>query len=343
MVATRTSAPAGIKFQYKPRTYEATVARAESSGRDTFIKGSVRFLKLAPNDNQLRILPATFPQTPGKEHYGIDLWVHYNVGPNSDSFLCPLKHGEKGAYCPICNMIPSATTDDEKYALKPTHRVLAYFINRAKEDEGPVVWAMPWSKVDQLILNASVDKISKQIFAPDDPINGFDIIITKTGQMRNTQYMVNMARVSSPLSVDAAKANAWLEYAAKNPLPDILQVYDGDYIAQVFGGGAQPPAPEGVERVPASVAPVVAPAPATSTNAPAAHPTNEAELQALSFDDQASLAIELGLDLEKLDSEQALYDALVGRLGFAKAAEEPVPADDKLSSFRKRLGALKSK
>ena len=203
---------------------------------------------------------------------------------------------------------------------------------------------MPWSKVDQLILNASVDKISKQIFAPDDPINGFDIIITKTGQMRNTQYMVNIARVSSPLSVDAAKANAWLEYATKNPLPDILQVYDGDYIAQVFGGGgAQPPAPEGVERVPASVAPVVAPAPAASTNAPAAHPTNEAELQALSFDDQASLAIELGLDLEKLDSEQALYDALVGRLGFAKAAEEPAPADDKLSSFRKRLGALKGK
>ena len=340
MVATRSTAPAGIKFQYKPRTYEATVARAESSGRDTFIKGSVRFLKLAPNDNQLRILPATFPQTPGKEHYGIDLWVHYNVGPNGDSFLCPLKHGTKGAYCPICNMIPGAATDDEKYALKPTHRVLAYFINRAKEDEGPVVWAMPWSKVDQLILNASVDKISKQIFAPDDPVNGFDIIITKTGQMRNTQYMVNMARVSSPLSVDATKANAWLEFAAKNPLPDILQVYDGAYIEQVFGGGA-PPAPEGVERVSTAVAPLAAST--ASAEAPSAHPTNEAELQALSFDDQASLAIELGLDLEKVSDEQALYTALIGRLGFAKAAEEPAPVDDKLSSFRKRLGALKGK
>lgn len=223
----------GGGYQYRARDPEAAKRRSESGGRDfdSFIKRDVRMYKVHDGDNSVRILPPTWDDA---QHWGLDVYVHYDVGPDKDSYLC--LHKMKGEPCPICEERRQAAKDgDDEYAksLEPVKRVLMYVIDRKNEKEGILAWGAPMS-VDRDILKVSIDKRNGELLPIDHPDEGYDVDFERQGKARNTKYVgLSIARRSTPLDNDDA-----MDFAVAHPLPTILQYYDYDHIAKVFGGGS---------------------------------------------------------------------------------------------------------
>ena len=86
------------KFQYKKRGYTEARKRADQSAstRDSFIIEEISLYKPAEGDNTIRIIPPTWEDP---ENYGLDIYVHYNVGPDNAAYLCLDKM--LGKPCPI--------------------------------------------------------------------------------------------------------------------------------------------------------------------------------------------------------------------------------------------------
>lgn len=230
--STRTATNrAAREFVYQQRDPESAHRRSESRGDfDVFIKEHVKTFKVNDRDNNVRIVPPTWDKP---EHYGLDIYVHYRVGPDKQSYLC--LHKMKGEPCPICDERGKALAQgDEEYArsLAPTRRVLVYLVDRDNRRDGVQAWAMPQT-LDQNIVKVSVDKTSGEVIPIDDPEEGYDVFFEKKGSQRTTEYVgVQVARRSSPLDEPDA-----LDFAMDNPLPDQLVYYSYDHIAKEFGGG----------------------------------------------------------------------------------------------------------
>lgn len=179
--------------------------------------------------NIIRIMPPTWQDA---DHFGLDIYVHYEVGPDNPSYLCLEKM--KGEPCPICEERARATKDnDSEYAdkLKPAKRVLVYLIDRDNERDGPKIWSMPWT-IDRDLCKLVVDRRSGEVLPIDDPEKGYDIEFDRTGKGTHTKYVgLAIARRES----DIGKPE-WLDFVVDNPLPDQLQFYDYDHIAKQFGG-----------------------------------------------------------------------------------------------------------
>ena len=73
----------------------------------------------------------------GYEDYLLDLFVHKNVGPRDDSFICLSKNF--GKPCPICEEMARLSKegkDDEAKAIKPSRRAVYNVIDLNNPDEG---------------------------------------------------------------------------------------------------------------------------------------------------------------------------------------------------------------
>lgn len=231
----------GGRFEYRQRDASSARKRAESSGKDydRYLQDVADAYAVNDGDNVVRILPPTWDDA---EHYGHDIYVHYEIGPDKGTYLCLNKM--KGEKCPICEERKRAQNEgDEDYAkkLEPKKRVLVYVIDRNKEKEGIKVWAMPWT-LDRDIVKVSVDKRTGEVLPIDHPDDGYDVMFERTGKGPRTEYVgVSIDRKSSPLDNDKA-----LDFAQEHPLPTLLKFYPYDHIASVFDGGS--PAPGGRDR-----------------------------------------------------------------------------------------------
>lgn len=227
----------GKKFSYQKRDYKQARKRAEqhAGSRDNYIKDVVDLYKPGEGDNLIRIIPPTWE---GNDHYGLDIYVHYNVGPDSAAYLCLNKMLDEP--CPICEERNRAEAEGDKdYAkkLRPTKRVLFYLVDRDKEAEGIKAWASPWT-IDKDIMIQSTDSRTQEFYAVDDPDEGYDITIKREGTGERTEYTVRMARRESELDL----TDAMLDIMEDTPIPEILQYFPYDRIAQVFGGQSAPAA-----------------------------------------------------------------------------------------------------
>lgn len=232
---SRGSKRRGSGFKYERRSAKKWKERADQSGysrRSMFVE-DVEVFRPKDGDNLLRILPPTFEEA---EHYGFEIFVHYQIGPDNDAFLDLSKMQDEAD--PIVEERNRAMKDNDKdYGdkLQSRKRVLCYVIDRDEEDKGLQVWAMPWT-LDADITTLAVDKRTGEVLDIDDPDDGYDIEFTKKGKGINTQYVgVAIARRSSSLDADEA-----LEEAIERPLPECLKYYEYDEIQKVFdaGGGA---------------------------------------------------------------------------------------------------------
>ncbi|MDK1290125.1 hypothetical protein [Pseudoalteromonas umbrosa] len=230
------------KFKYKRRGADNVKRRMNQSAtnRDGFISDDVNMYKVKDGDNLLRILPPTFDNLNGTEaeHYGLDVFVHYDVGTDGSSFLClEQNYGEP---CPICQARLEAEAEGNKELadkLKARKRVLMYIIDRDNEDAGPLVWSAPWT-VDKDLSMRSFDKRSGDIFYPDDPEEGYDIEFARTGKGRNTKYEgVQLARRATPLHDDEDQMDDWLEKIEDTPLNGLLIKPQPEHMERIFNAG----------------------------------------------------------------------------------------------------------
>ena len=212
-------------------------------------------------DNVIRILPPTWDNP---DHYGLTLGFHFSIGPEHSAFICPFKF--KRAPCPICekkDKLERMGMEKESKSLRATLRTLVWLIDRNDEGKGPQLWGMPLSKVDSKILEMSKNKRTGELYPVDDPEEGYDIFLTKTGTGLNTEYTVQIDR--SPTPVNAK----WVEFVVKNPLPSILVHYDEETIRVEMEGVApsevsdEPPLPSAKHQMmeEAEEPPMEAPAP----------------------------------------------------------------------------------
>ena len=236
----RQPAPAasGKKFEYKKRSSEDLERRTNQSSndRDTFLSSKMKVFSPKDGDYLLRILPPTWKDP---DHYGLDLYVHYQVGADRGQFVCLDKHGKGG--CPICAEKANAEAEGDKdyaKALSPAKRVLLYVINRDEEDAGVQVWAAPWTFDRDLSLLCK-DKRSGEILSIDDPYEGYDIEFTRKGSGRKTEYVgISVARSATPISNKDDELDEWLDYITEHPLDTIYEMRDAEHIAKAFNGGA---------------------------------------------------------------------------------------------------------
>lgn len=224
----------GSEFNYHRRDASALKSRAEKLGGsdfDSYFREGTKLFKPNDGDNIIRILPPTWKEA---DHYGLDLWVHYSVGPDEQTYLCLDKM--KGEPCPLCDERARAVKDkDDDYAdsLKPKQRVAIAIIDRDNEKEGVQIWAMPWG-IDKDLLSRAQDKRTGEVLYLDDPENGYDVEFTREGKGLKTKYVgIALARRESPIGDDR-----WLQEMIEEPLPDRLCYFSYDHIQQVFGGGS---------------------------------------------------------------------------------------------------------
>lgn len=227
-------------FKYQRRSSDDVRERANAKGGnfDTIIKSKYATYKVREGKNLVRVLPPTWE---GAKHYGYDIYVNYGIGVDNQSYLSlskmlrekdPLEEGRR-----------QADRDGDKdlaKALTPRQRILMWVIDRNDEDAGPQLWPAPFT-VDKDLANIAFDEDTKEVVFIDDPNEGCDVRFHKEGQGLKTKYDASKMRLMkpSPLHDDASIQQEWLDFIQANPIPDCLQFYDYDHIANVFDGHAR--------------------------------------------------------------------------------------------------------
>lgn len=222
-------------FRYQERDYESAKKRIDNAGSgnyDSFLPDTVKVFKAAAGDNTVRILPPTWEAA---DHYGLEVWVHYDVGPDRAAYLCLDKM--RGKPCPVCEERKrAAAAGDTEYAdtLKPAPRVLYYVLDRNKEREGAQVWSVG-KRMDADILKVSVDREAGDVLAVDHPTKGYDLSFTREGEKMKTRYSgFQFAR--RPTSIDNDDA---LDHITAAPLPTLLRYYSYDHMESAFKGASE--------------------------------------------------------------------------------------------------------
>ncbi|MDP3937716.1 MAG: hypothetical protein Q8R92_06230 [Deltaproteobacteria bacterium] len=224
----------GSGFKYHPRTGDDVKKRAEQKGGqfDSIIRSGIDRWRPKDGENIIRILPPTWED---HDHYGLDIWVHAFVGPDRSTYLCPQKM--KNEPCPICKLARESKAsgeDDEAKQLQSQRRVAVWILDRDDEKSTPMLFDMSWS-MDRDIAALCHNKRTGKVLLIDHPDEGYDILFTRTGKGLNTRY-IGMAvdRESSPIMGDEGEQEKMLTYIQENPIPDVLNFYDSDYLDKMI-------------------------------------------------------------------------------------------------------------
>ncbi len=229
----------GFVYRGNLRTTEDVARRAKhSSGLyDSAILDGFTPYKPKEGENIIRILPFTWTDV---DKWGasweIFVWVHNNIGPDRGTFICLNKM--KDEPCSICEARRSAVDDEERYALAPNERALCWLIDRKDEKTGPQWWMMPIKTVFKVINARSTDKKTNALLLIDDPEEGFDVFFDVEGAGKKTASYtgVEIDRDPTPVHQDEKLQARWLNYVTENPLPELLNIQDHDYIEKVLMG-----------------------------------------------------------------------------------------------------------
>lgn len=221
--------------KYRELTKDEVKARtSKSQGMfDPILKEIVTTFTPAEGHNRIRILPPTWDDF---NHWGYQQFVHYDVGPDSQSYLCPLKMGI--GPCPICDERKSVGKSDEAYSrtLSPNQRIALWVIDRNEEEAGPKLWSMART-IDVDLGYRSVDKQTGDLLPLYNIDKGYDIEFTREGTGVKTRYTgIEITRHSLPLHDDPDTVDEWLDYVEENPIPSVFVFYDYEHIEGVFSG-----------------------------------------------------------------------------------------------------------
>lgn len=170
-------------------------------------KGKTEFLKLEQGRNVIRFLP---PAAGKKSPFRV-IYQHYVDVPGATGpvvFTCPRMESKQ--QCPSCAQADkfrksgNPVDRERAFEMLPSRRVMANVIDRKDPEAGPKVLGFG-KKIHEALIALRKDADAGGDFT--DPMNGFDIIIERTGAGRtDTKYAVLGARKLSPLGNDE-----WIE------------------------------------------------------------------------------------------------------------------------------------
>lgn len=226
----------GFVYRGRERTAEDVTKRArQSSGSyDNILVTDTPRLKLKEGETEIRILPPTWEDT---EKWGngweVAAWYHSGVGPDNGSFLCLDKMA--GEPCPVCEVRRDSTDEDERDQLRPQWRGLCWVIDRNNEKAGPQVWDMP-ATLFRDINARSIQKKTNAVICIDDPEDGNDLAVTREGTDKRTKYSVDVIHEPCPIHDDEKLQARWMKHIMDNPLPEMLNYQEAEYIQKVLSG-----------------------------------------------------------------------------------------------------------
>lgn len=215
------------KFVYVKRSKEdiATRAAQKSYDKDELLQDVVKTWKPKDGDNLVRILP---PSWEGARNYGVDVFVHYNIGAERNSYICPKAAGR--GPCPFCEAQMEAMNNGDvvlSKSLKANKRVLVYMLDQNDPKSGVHAWLMAWT-LDKELATQSIDKDTGDVLNIDDPDNGFNVTINRTGTGPTTKYVPVVSRRSSRIAITPEIETLLMEH----PLPSLLNIFEYDYLAK---------------------------------------------------------------------------------------------------------------
>lgn len=169
--------------------------------------GDKEFWKCGEAEHQIDIIPwiagSNYPSKNYKIAEGdiaivLDLWVHYNVGPNEDSVVCPARN--YGNPCPICEHVnqlrKEEDSDDDVIKEKLPKRRSIYQIvcydSNDEEAKGVQIWDVAHYFMERHLTELS-QKPKRGGFIPyADPDEGKQVYFKRKGQGQfNTEYMAH--------------------------------------------------------------------------------------------------------------------------------------------------------
>lgn len=226
-----------MAFEYRVRSHEQWEERTNQRAADfqNYLKNEFRKFVPQKGENHIRILPpsALWKHAP---HYGLDCYAHFDAGPDRSSVICldqgAPQIGRRGEPCPICqvrNDLLRAGDDEGARRLRPVKRVVTFVINRRDEDQGPLLWGMPYT-VDRDISQISKDRKTNTWFDIDDPKRGRDIYFKKEGEAILTKYFAYQLDDPSPV------AQKFIDWVENRSLPDCLRWRTYAEIKKIYDG-----------------------------------------------------------------------------------------------------------
>lgn len=178
-------------------SYDLKAAKQEQE--ELARSGSSAFFKPKNGPNKVRFLPPPM----GKSSPFVMVHQHYVRMPgmaNAASFNCPRVMEKRP--CPVCaeaeRLRGTGNPADYEQAgeFMAKLRVFGVIVDRAEPELGPQVFAYGKSIHETLVALREADDGGDFTH----PIEGFDIVIEKTGQGKEVRYAVRAARNSTPLA-----------------------------------------------------------------------------------------------------------------------------------------------
>jgi hypothetical protein len=340
-------------YNYQPPSYEEAQKIVEQASRqfDNFIKQEIpKPFKARVGDNVIRILPPTWENA---RHFAYEVKLHRNIGMNSRGFgstyLCP-KCNDLSPYseCPVCEEVEllnrRGSNKDLINKIRLSTSNICYIIDREDEKAGVQPWIISQTRNAEIVAQATNKKNHRYINIVH-PIEGRDLEFKRIGSGLDTEYKgFKIEWEPSPLSENADLMDKWLDYIEEHPIPDILQFYSPEHIAEKFHGKSdidEEPEPEPtrskrlVTETPEEQAPWEDTEEPTETQATA--PEGMRRRQSLPEDEPA-------LESPVRDPDgSSLAAALILELESAKEPEKDESASPNISALKARLQSRLSK
>jgi len=169
--------------RYRDRTWYIDREKLEELG--------IKEYKSKVGDNFICIIPPKEDSA----YFGIELFVHYNIGVNDSAFLCPREMEAKA--CPICEkwkIEKQSGNDDKDYlrTLSPYPPRHLFFIvdvaSKETKEIGIQIFDAP-TTINDGILEHSVSKRTGEVVDVSDPDEGKNFVFSRKGKGRtDTKY-----------------------------------------------------------------------------------------------------------------------------------------------------------
>lgn len=233
-------------FDYEKRQYEDVQERATQRGGDfdSWLKQGVTLFKPKEGLNTVRFIPipGKIARELGIRHYGMNVFIHYNVGGDKNSYPC--LDSMKGQPCPCCDYRKQLEHDrapkEEIKEVAARKNVIVWVIDRDEERAGPKLWPMTWT-IDKEFSQLSLASDDRSYLPIEDPNDGYDVSFRREGTGLSTKYTGKLiARNVSYLMRDEREQASVLRFVEENPLPDVVQYYTAEEMDATLNGRAGP-------------------------------------------------------------------------------------------------------